>query len=445
MKNEITLEQVLANRERRVKLQEKLLQDYRCTLVSFTMNIAGPVKTSPLIKRAFDLGVQMLEKAIPESSILYKELTEADTGYEAIYATSENAAQVKELCLSIEEGSSIGRLFDLDVIDQSGTKLDRSSARGCIVCGAPGRACAAARLHSVLQLQEKTTEILKGFFLDFDKEQVGRLASMCLVDEVNTTPKPGLVDQNNSGSHADMDLKSFLKSAAALEPYFKDCFSIGNKTATESRSVTFAQLKAAGILAEEAMYRATGGVNTHKGVIYSLGILCGAIGRLWMPEHPFAPTERLFEEASLLAQDAARADFAHADGKTAGERLYLKHNLTGIRGQVCDGFPALREIALPVFQNALEEGLDQNEAGVLTLLNLIAHVEDTNLYHRGGESGAAFAKDYARRLLWQNRLPKEEELLAMDEEFIKRSLSPGGCADLLALTYFVSSFSKGMV
>ena len=107
--------------------------------------------------------------------------------------------------------------------------------------------------------------------------------------------------------------------------------------------------------------------------------------------------------------------------------------------------PALRELALPVFQKALEKGLTRNEAGVLTLLHLIAQVEDTNLYHRGGESGAAFAKDYARRLLWQNRLPKEEELLAMDREFIKRNLSPGGCADLLALTYFVSSLSKGMV
>ncbi|MBE6639707.1 MAG: citrate lyase holo-[acyl-carrier protein] synthase [Ruminococcaceae bacterium] len=442
MKNEITLEDVLACREKRAKLQIKLTQAYRCPLISFTMNIAGPVKTSPLIRRAFYLGLQMLEDKLTGKSILYKKTEEANTGYEALYAVSENAQDIKKICVSIEESLSIGRLFDMDVIDQNGTKLDRNSTRGCIVCGAPGRACAATRSHSVKQLQAKTKELLEDFFLDFDKEQVGALAYQCLIDEVQTTPKPGLVDQNNTGSHIDMDLESFLKSASVLSPYFKNCFSIGNKTASENRSVTFIQLKTAGILAEDAMYRATDGVNTHKGMIYSLGLLCGAIGRLWLPERPFATTDQIFTEASLLAQDAAHADFAHANGKTAGERLYLQHKITGIRGQVCDGFPAVRDLSLPIFQNALTQGLNRNQAGVLTLLHLIARVEDTNLYHRGGESGAVFAKEYAKQLLSRNPLPSEEEVLAMDRAFIIRNLSPGGCADLLALTYFVNSLSK---
>jgi holo-ACP synthase/triphosphoribosyl-dephospho-CoA synthase len=180
-------------------------------------------------------------------------------------------------------------------------------------------------------------------------------------------------------------------------------------------------------------------------MIYSLGLLCGAIGRLWLPHRPFAQSEEIFKEASLIAEDAAKADLAHADGKTAGERLYLKYKITGIRGQACDGFPAVRDLALPIFKSALDMGLDRNRAGVLTLLHLIARVEDTNLYHRGGKEGAAFAKQYAKELLSKDSLPSEAEVLAMDQAFILRNLSPGGCADLLALTYFLDSLSKERV
>ncbi|MBE6672859.1 MAG: triphosphoribosyl-dephospho-CoA synthase CitG [Ruminococcaceae bacterium] len=441
MMNEITLEEVLACRERRASLQLKTLQTYNVPIISFTMNIAGPVKVSSLTQRAFAFGMRTLEQTLPQDSVLFKQETKENTGFEAMYAVLADAKELKEICVSIEESLPIGRLFDMDVIDRDGSKLDRKDTRGCLICGAPGRACAAARSHSVQQLQAKTKELLEDFFWDFDKEHVGALAYQSLIDEVKTTPKPGLVDQNNTGSHTDMDMECFLKSASALTPYFKNCFAIGYKSASDDRATAFTQLKAAGISAEETMYRATNGVNTHKGMIYSLGIICGAIGRLWLPHRPFAATEEIFAEASLLAKDAVRDDFAHADGSTAGQRLYLQHRITGIRGQVCDGFPAVRELSLPIFQNALSGGLDRNRAGVLTLLHLIAHVEDTNLYHRGGQSGAAFAKEYAKRLLSQETLPSEEEVLAMDREFIMRNLSPGGCADLLALTYFVDSLS----
>ena len=123
------------------------------------------------------------------------------------------------------------------------------------------------------------------------------------------------------------------------------------------------------------------------------------------------------------------------DGMTEEEAVAALGTAEEIAEQI------LRELSLPIFQNALSGGLDRNRAGVLTLLHLIAHVEDTNLYHRGGQSGAAFAKEYAKRLLSQETLPSEEEVLAMDREFIMRNLSPGGCADLLALTYFVDSLS----
>ncbi len=104
--------------------------------------------------------------------------------------------------------------------------------------------------------------------------------------EVCTTPKPGLVDRHNNGSHRDMDLFTFLDSTTALLPYWHQAVSIGQETAGLLPEETFARLREAGLAAERAMFRATGGVNTHKGAVFSLGCVLGAAGRLWTRRGP---------------------------------------------------------------------------------------------------------------------------------------------------------------
>jgi triphosphoribosyl-dephospho-CoA synthetase len=117
---------------------------------------------------------------------------------------------------------------------------------------------------------------------------------------------------------------------------------------------------------------------------------------------------------------------------------------------VADGLPAVREIGLPVFQKLLADGLDRNHAAAVTLLHLIAHVEDTNLLHRGGPEGAAWAKEAAGALLRSAQddksagftaVPSLEEIAELDRQFIERNLSPGGCADLLAVTLFLDALT----
>ena len=95
---------------------------------------------------------------------------------------------------------------------------------------------------------------------------------------------------------------------------------------------------------------------------------------------------------------AAIADFDQADGSTAGQRLYLQKGLRGIRGEVADGLPAVANISLPALEEGLARGYSQNRAAASALIQLIAQVEDSNLYHRGGEEGAAFAKEAAKAL-----------------------------------------------
>ena len=436
---EVTLREVLRARDERARLQNELINTYRCPIVSFTMNIAGPVKDTPAIRRAFGYGLSALLDRLPSESVLFSKSHSSVTGSEAMLAVSLDAGSIKRICTDIEESTPLGRLFDMDVIDRDGRKLERETERSCIVCGKAGRECAAGRLHSVEKLQSVTRRIITEHFEQVDSEYLANVAIESLIKEVETTPKPGLVDRRNSGSHSDMDIFTFKKSANALKPYFLRCVEIGQTTSALAPSETFDQLRQEGILAEKTMYAATGGVNTHKGAIYSMGVLLGALGRLWSVEEPIAELPRVFSGSAALVKSSVSSDFDKASGSTAGERIYFERGLTGIRGEVASGFESVVRFSLPAYENALKKGLCENDAGVIALLHLISEIEDTNLYHRGGEEGVRFAKAYAKKML---ESPSMTEIEKMDDAFIERNLSPGGCADLLAITYFLYILKK---
>lgn len=439
---EVTLIQMLEAREKRVWEQQRLIQEYGKPIVCFTMNIPGPIKDSPLIRRSFDYGWAALEYRIPGDKRLFRSVTYDVTGCQAIFAVDMDAIELKRICVIIEDSIPMGRLYDIDVLDANGMKLDREAVNGgsrnCIVCGAPGRGCASRRVHSVAELQAASNGLMADHFRRQDAETIGTLAAKALLDEVCTTPKPGLVDRRNSGSHRDMDMYSFISSALALTPYFMNCVRIGQDTARLSPAETFEKLRQRGLQAEQEMLEATGGVNTHKGAIFSVGVLCGAAGRLWKPEGGFAEAE-LFEQAAQMTQTAMQNDFIHRQWKTAGEKLYASHGVKGVRGEVAQGMPSVTGLGLPVFRQELQKCADRNRAGMVTLLHLIVHVEDTNMLHRGGPEKAAQAVEMVKQIL---EAPSIRDVEALDNWFIQENLSPGGCADLLAVIYFVDSLMK---
>ena len=434
---EITLKEILDAREERVRMQKELQKEKPYPLICFTMNIAGPIKTSPLIVRAFEYGLKELEDAIKDYKVAAKVTEYKSYGPMSIISVMANAQDVKDICIKIEESCSLGRLFDMDVIDVDGKKKERQKERCCIVCGKTGRACAAGRLHSVEELQSKTQEIIYEHFANEDSVKVAELAKKSLIDEVRTTIKPGLVDLSNNGSHRDMNVQTFEDSANALLDYFEKCIRIGINTSQNTPEYTFYKLRQAGIEAEKDMYNATGGVNTHKGIIYSMGVVLGALGRLWKPELPIAKTETVLNECSAMTRTAVEKDFGNIDNSTSGGRLYLKKGIRGIRGEVADGFPSIKNIALPVYTNELANGKTKNDAGVMTLLHLIAKIYDTSIYNRGGDEGVKYAHEYAKKLIYNT--PTQKNIEEMDKAFIEKNLSPGGCADLLAITYFLAN------
>lgn len=433
---EATLLQVLEAREKRVETQKQLLLAYKTSLICFTMNIAGAIKTSPIIERAFFEGVSILQEIFKEN-IVHSETHISVTGCEGFFCVSLEAQRVKSICTVIEDTHQLGRLFDMDVIDINCEKLSRKDLRGCIVCGKSGRECAAGRLHSAEELQTVTKKIITNYFLNKDANYFGNLVYESLLQEVYTTPKPGLVDRNNNGSHSDMNIALFEKSANALKPYFCRCFEIGVQTKDFSCDKSFDSLRKAGIEAEKIMFEATGGINTHKGAIFCFGVLCGAVGRLWKAEKTNYKTEEILSLCSELTKKAVDDDFRLLDTSTAGGRLYHKYNLLGVRGEVASGFLSIQQIGLPIFLKALDNGFSKNDAGAITLVHLISEVEDTTIYNRGGKSGFTFAKKGAKELLKTSCFPTIAQIKQLDDEFIARKLSAGGCADLLAVIYFL--------
>lgn len=448
---EITLEEMLSAREARVETQRDILSRFPYPLICFTMNIPGPIKDSPLIRRSALFGRARLLERLESAYLPIADKAEhfAPTGYEGYISVRAGALEVKKLCAEIEDETPLGRLFDMDVLGQDGVKLDRAAVgggpRNCIVCGAPGRDCASRRLHTVAQLQEAARDLMTEHFAQADRRQAACLALRATLDEVCTTPKPGLVDRNNSGSHRDMDMFTFTASAAALAPYWAKCIKIGQDTRVLPPSETFYRLRSEGKQAERDMLAATGGVNTHKGIIFSLGTVCAALGRLWRPEAPCRDSAAILSECADMAREPIAKDFAAmtADRRrdTVGARLYLDHGLEGIRGEAARGLPAVAQIGLPALDAALDAGLSRNNAGAVTLAHLIAQVTDTNMIARGGLEEAAAMKEQTACLLEQFPTPPMEELEKLDRLFISKNMSPGGCADLLAITYFLHDWA----
>lgn len=448
MERAVSLMEVLDARERRAARQKTLLEQYRRPVISFCMNIAGPVKCSPVICRGFREGKERLDAALSAARlpVIFQEERMPDTGCEALWVVDGPGRQIKELCVALEERDPLGRLLDLDVLDERapGGRWDREALgeppRPCLICGDRGRACASRRLHSAVQLQKRTDEIFRAHFARRDREELAALAMRALLYEVSVTPKPGLVDRENSGSHGDMDFFRFLDSAAALLPYWMRAVEIGQETAAKAPERTFPPLREAGIQAERAMFRATGGVNTHKGAVFSMGCALGACGRLWTPEGPCREAERILTECRRMAAPAMAADWARLNpqrARTGGEKLYVSAGLRGGRGEAADGFPSVLRVGLPALRGAIERGSDLEEAGIAALLALIARAEDTNLVVRGGPQGRRWAAEQAERLLRETPRPSRRAVRALDQAFTRRNLSPGGCADLLAMTYFL--------
>ncbi|MDY3903499.1 triphosphoribosyl-dephospho-CoA synthase [Peptoniphilus sp.] len=259
---------------------------------------------------------------------------------------------------------------------------------------------------------------------------IARLSTYALIYEVSLSPKPGLVTLLDTGAHVDMDYIDFLNSALVLHDYFKIAYELGEKSSGED----YDELRKFGIIYEKKMKDATHGANTHKGIIFSLGLMVYATA-IEIKRKNFS-YEKVISRVSYLNRGITR----ELNKKTAtshGEENYKKYGVKGIREEAEEGFSkALMGLK---FLKEAEKSVNFDYALTGTLYYYMSFIEDSNIIKRGGLEGLKFLKESANYVL-TNKLYKTScgmmEIEKINKEFKRRNLSPGGCADFLILTLY---------
>jgi triphosphoribosyl-dephospho-CoA synthase len=263
---------------------------------------------------------------------------------------------------------------------------------------------------------------------------ISLLAVRSLYQELALYPKPGLVSFQDNGAHRDMNAAIFVRSLFSLRGYFVAIAAAG------MRDAGFAELQQLGINAESRMLRATRGINTHRGVIFTHGILAAAAGCAAARSN--APSDECLRAIVMekWSRDLRAIAVARAATPSHGQLMAARHGVAGARGEALQGFPSVFEIALPGLRSALERGTDTHQALLHTFFVLLAATPDTNVLFRGGAEGLMFIQTQAGEFLeygsvfsagWQERAE------SLHHQCSAKNLSPGGCADLLAAAWFV--------
>jgi triphosphoribosyl-dephospho-CoA synthase len=259
-------------------------------------------------------------------------------------------------------------------------------------------------------------------------QAIGRAATLALHDELALSPKPGLVTLIDRGSHEDMDAHTFMRSLFSLRRYFAQIAEAGRDGAE------FAGLERLGLEAEARMLAATGGVNTHRGAIFMLGLLCASAGAV-AREHGGVANPAQLRNALRRHWGEALARRSQRAPTLPGGIAARRHGLRSASQEAALAFPVLFETAIPALTSAQARGLTPQQARLDTLFRIMAVLDDSNLAHRGGLAGLRFAQRRARQFLDEGGAATPEGIRRariIADEFVARRLSPGGAADMLS-------------
>ncbi|WP_195763950.1 triphosphoribosyl-dephospho-CoA synthase [Pseudoduganella rivuli] len=273
---------------------------------------------------------------------------------------------------------------------------------------------------NALLLLEKTTQAGTA-------RSLADAAVTALVDEATLTPKPGLVDLRGNGAHDDLNWLLMCHSAHTLHPYFEAMAQAGQEL--PDAQALRERIGALGRDAERAMMRATGGVNTHRGAIWALGLLVTAAAQ----DHEDRSAQGVAARAGALA----RLPDPHRPAVTGnkGALACLQHGVGGAKAQAMHGFPHVLDVALPMLQASRGRGATEDEARLDALLAVMAQLDDTCLLARGGQDALQATQQGAQRVLAAGGVATGEgrhALRRLDDDLLARRVSPGGAADLLA-------------
>ena len=275
--------------------------------------------------------------------------------------------------------------------------------------------------------------------MKMNNKNIATLATKALLYEVSISPKAGLVSRLSNGSHKDMNFYTFIDSSLALHNYFLNCFDYGQEKLFSCPDF-FKDLREVGKVAEKEMYEATKGINTHKGTIFSMGILLAVLG-VHLKENKEIDLKILSEKIKEMCKPLLN-ELEDADNiSTYGEKAYKEYHLTGARGLAISGYEIVLLDGINKLKNFCKT-LDFETACILLLFYYMSVLDDTNIVNRASITTLKEVQILSKELFEENKKTLEKEniknsMSKLNDIFIEKNISAGGSADLLILTIFI--------
>lgn len=440
----LELQKILEAKENRARLRKHFYEDRKLSL-SLSLNIAGYPKTNYKISLFFNIVLQELKQLLLANRIIideeFEKVDEAGNYFIcSVNAYKKTSFDIKELTEKFEEQHELGRFIDVDIVNEGGKYISSNKLKLCYFCKEKAAiVCMREKNHSYKELRSYVLKQIENYLLKINKNNIisklSELALKSILYEVSLTPKPGLVDFANSGSHTDMNYYTFLESSSAISQFFKKFAELGYLY-RNNLSRALSEIRLIGLQTEAEMFKATKGVNTQKGIIFLIGISLFSASYVFSTEKGFNNLSFIKTVKSICSGLVNRELLNMTEYKTHGEICYKNFGLkgAGVRLEVEKGFPTVFNFALPVLEKYFisNNKKDIDFALKKTLLVIISKNNDSNILYRKGEHVLEKLKRLATDAFENFEFYKD--LINFCK---KENVSPGGSADLLAVSIFI--------
>jgi holo-ACP synthase/triphosphoribosyl-dephospho-CoA synthase len=417
--------------------------------LSLSLNVPGFPKSNPTVKTFFDYCLREFKYSLKADlvNIIKAEAIEQSDAAGDFYLVPCSLGiltlpEIKQVCEAFEQNHPLGRFIDADLNDQNGETVSSGRSKLCFFClERPAIECRRENAHEPEELRSfmfpKMAEYCRQKLEEEIIIKLSSLAQQAILSEISLTPKPGLVDKISNGSHADMNYQTFIDSTAAISPWFSDLAREGFSFRNSDLAKALPKIRNIGLRMESAMFAATQNTNTQKGVIFLMGLSLFTCGKLFSQSDQFS-TETFRAIIQGICKDLVKKEFVpnSGSGKSHGEEIFLKYGSGGARGEAENGFRMVFEFGLPQL-TALTQLND--ESLIKCFLAIAANNNDTNILYRSNPQVLSDFKKHCKNAL-ENF--SDENYAEVIDYCKNKNISPGGSADLLAVTIFVWSVMR---
>lgn len=265
---------------------------------------------------------------------------------------------------------------------------------------------------------------------------ISSFAVQAMIYEVSCYPSPGLVSPISSGAHKDMNFFNFIDSTSVLSKYLT--LFVQEGLTDKSNEEIFNNIRKIGVEAEKDMFFKTGGVNTHKGMLFLMGVACAAVGKAIYEEKDFKQVQSIIKKMTKGIVESELFTLKEKDKLSHGEKLFLKYKTEGVRGEVERGMPTVFDFSLDFYRQ--NRDLSINDRLVHTLIGIMQICDDSTIIYRHSPMVLEEVKEKSRDIIKLGGMKTSDgrdRINRLCKEFIKRNISPGGSADLLGVTVFL--------